>query len=119
MIRIVNDSTFGYWNGQRVERKTKKSAPFSISVEREKELVDMGIAAYVDVQSSSERMTLAQLQEMKLNELKEIGQKMGETHKPGTKKTEYAARVYDAMNANETVNDNDAPPVFDSADAVV
>lgn len=48
MIRIIADTTFGYWNGKSVEPKTKGSAPFSIDPEREAELVELKIAEYVD-----------------------------------------------------------------------
>lgn len=48
MIRIIADTTFGYWNGKSVEPKTKGSAPFSIDPEREAELVELEIAEYVD-----------------------------------------------------------------------
>lgn len=48
MIRIIADTTFGYWNGNSVEPKTKGSAPFSIDPEREAELVELEIAEYVD-----------------------------------------------------------------------
>lgn len=48
MIRIIADTTFGYWNGKSVEPKTKDSAPFSVTPEREAALVELGIAEYVD-----------------------------------------------------------------------
>ena len=47
MIRIITNTTFGYWNGKFVEPKTKDSAPFSIDPKREAELVAQGIAEYV------------------------------------------------------------------------
>lgn len=48
MIRIITDTTFGYWNGQSVEPKTKDSAPFSVTPEREAALVELGVAEYVE-----------------------------------------------------------------------
>lgn len=48
MIRIIIDTTYGYRNGDIVEPKTKNSGPFTIDPEREAELVEMGVAEYVD-----------------------------------------------------------------------
>ena len=48
MIKIIN-GTYGYRNSDgRVEAKTPKSKPFSLSEEREAELVDAGVAEYVN-----------------------------------------------------------------------
>lgn len=52
MIRIIDNSTFGYWNGHYVEPKRKGDAPFSVSPEREAELVARGVAEYVNDQES-------------------------------------------------------------------
>lgn len=52
MIKITDNSTFGYWNGHYVEPKRKGDPPFSISPEREAELVERGIAEYVNNQES-------------------------------------------------------------------
>lgn len=48
MIRIIIDTTYGYRNGDIVEPKTKNSEPFTIDPEREAELVEMGVAEYVN-----------------------------------------------------------------------
>ena len=50
MIRIITDTTFGYRKGNTIEPKTKDSEPFELTKKREKELVEMGIAEYVEEQ---------------------------------------------------------------------
>ena len=50
MIRIITDTTFGYRKGKTIEPKTKDSEPFELTKKREKELVEMGIAEYVEEQ---------------------------------------------------------------------
>lgn len=54
MIRIITDTTFGYWNGRYVEPKTKDSKPFSLDAKRESELVALGIAEYVKAAPEAE-----------------------------------------------------------------
>lgn len=48
MIRIIN-GTYGYRNPvtNQVEAKTAKSEPFSIDTDRERALVDAGVAEYI------------------------------------------------------------------------
>ena len=48
MIRIIADTTYGHSEGNIIEPKTKNSEPFSVTPEREAELVEMGVAEYVD-----------------------------------------------------------------------
>ena len=50
MIRIITDTTFGYRKGKTIEPKTKDSEPFELTKKREIELVEMGIAEYVEEQ---------------------------------------------------------------------
>lgn len=54
MIKVVNGS-YGYRNPATgiVEPKTAKSSPFSLSPEREKELVEAGIAEYAGDQAKA------------------------------------------------------------------
>ncbi len=58
MIKIIN-GTYGYKNPTTgiVEAKNVKSAPFSLTPEREKELVESGIAEYADAVVKVERKT--------------------------------------------------------------
>lgn len=55
MIRIITDTTFGYRKGKTIEPKTKDSEPFELTKKREKELVEMGIAEYVEVKQEEEK----------------------------------------------------------------
>lgn len=55
MIRIITDTTFGYRKGKSIEPKTKDSEPFELTKKREKELVEMGIAEYVEVKQEEEK----------------------------------------------------------------
>ena len=174
MIRIITDTTFGYWNGQSVEPKTKDSAPFSVTPEREAALVELGVAEYVDkaaaegevdedgnfvvngkvigkvdgedititdqdvidetlkdVNNKPEvkvvdgaEITLAMLEEMKLDQLKEFAEPYGIEYKVGMKKSDYAQLVFDAIEvedeaAAEGDDDVETPPPFNPEDAVV
>ena len=47
MIRIIK-GTYGLRRGNKVEAMTRGTEPFSLSPEREKELVNQGTAEYVD-----------------------------------------------------------------------
>ena len=47
MIRIIK-GTYGLRRGNKVEAMTPGTEPFSLSSEREKELVNQGTAEYVD-----------------------------------------------------------------------
>lgn len=47
MIRIIK-GTYGLRRGNKVEAMTPGTEPFSLSPEREKELVNQGTAEYVD-----------------------------------------------------------------------
>lgn len=47
MIRIIK-GTYGLRRGNKVEAMTPGTEPFSLSLEREKELVNQGTAEYVD-----------------------------------------------------------------------
>lgn len=47
MIRIIK-GTYGLRRGNKVEAMTHGTEPFSLSPEREKELVNQGTAEYVD-----------------------------------------------------------------------
>ena len=47
MIQMIN-GTYGYNDNGRLIPKTSKDGPFSLSAEKEKRLVDMGVAKYTD-----------------------------------------------------------------------
>ena len=58
MIRIITETTFGYRKGKTIEPKTKDSEPFELTKKREKELVEMGIAEYVEQQEEENPLTV-------------------------------------------------------------
>ena len=77
MIKIIN-GTYGYRNSDgRVEAKTPKSKPFSLSEEREAELVDAGVAEYVNGAPASEDNRDKVNGDMTVKELTAIAQELG------------------------------------------
>lgn len=174
MIRIIIDTTYGHLNDGIVEPKTKNSEPFTTDPEREAELVEMGVAEYVDEAAAEGEVdddgnfvvdgdvighvdgedivitdqdvinetlkdannqpevkvvdgvevTLALLEEMKLDQLKEFAEPYGVEYKVGMKKSDYAQLVFDAIEvedeaATEEEDDVETPPPFNPEDAVI
>lgn len=132
MIRIINNTTFGYWNGRNVEPRTKNDPPFSVSPEREAELVTLGIAEYVtesDEKSEQEspgeeteqpEITLEYLKSLKMDELREVAAQFGVDYKVGTKKADFAESVWAAIDIEPDEEPTDEePPAFDPSDAIV
>ena len=168
MIRIITDTTFGYWTPKGVEPKTKNSDPFEVSPEREAELVALGIAEYVtgeidangnfvadgeiightdgdfvtvtnqdvidetikndDAQPAVESVdgidvTVESLEAMKLEQLKEFAEPLGIEYKVGTKKSEFAKMVFDAVvfdgSDHDDADDAEDPLQFNAATSVV
>lgn len=150
MIKIISETTFGYWNGTYVEPKTKDSEPFELDKEREEELVANGIAVFVydkksepetedntqdleslhaDSESYDEvvdgfEVTLENLENLKLGQLKEVAAQFGVAYKVGIKKTDFAKEVYNVITAItndklENEDSNEEPPQFDPTDAIV
>jgi len=160
MIRIITDTTFGYWTPKGVEPKTKNSDPFEVSPEREAELVALGVAEYVtgeidadgnfvedgDVVMTNDQdvinetlkdeesqpaaksvdgidVTVESLEAMKLEQLKEFAEPLGVEYKVGTKKSEFAKMVFDAIvfDGSDCSDAGDAedPLQFDVATSIV
>lgn len=147
MIKIITDTTFGYWNGRFVEPKNKNCEPFELDPEREAELVSLGIAAYVDEEAEPEveqneevkpeedinrdeeadsedpeELTVESLASMKLQELKAIAEPLGVKFEVGMKKTELAQHVFEAVQPAEPEDENlteENPLSFDPAQAIV
>lgn len=131
MIKIIK-GTYGYINKGRIEPKNSSSEPFSIDPQREAELVEQGVAIYVDVPqkeavkepenavADNAEITLEALKDMNFDALKDFAKQYGLTYKVGTKKTAFAKMVFEAINTAEAVEEADEePPVIDAADAVV
>lgn len=144
MIRIINNCTFGYWNGTAVEPKRKGDAPFCVSPEREAELVARGIAEYVEEAEAKEieensievegfEVTREYLEDLKMDELKEFASEFGLIYKVGTKKAAFIDEIYAFLEGEaekqaekaeepeeiEEADDGEDAPQIDAADAVV
>lgn len=96
MIRITANITYGCHNGKTVERKTKNSPPFEAGA-AEKELVEKGLAEYVDAEPSE--VTLEYLKALKMSDLKGFAEEIGVKYKTGTKKDAFAEIVWNAYSA--------------------
>lgn len=120
MIKIIK-GVYGYMENLIVRPKTSKDAPFELTPEQEKRLVDLGVAEYVD-EPAPELPDLPDGVEavpeysadMKADELRAIAKGMGLTFKVGTTKAEMVA----AMDRHIMENTVDEPPAFDAAEAV-
>lgn len=144
MIKIIS-GTYGYRDGDRVIPKTSADAPFSLSPKREKELVDDGVAIFVNdeaapakepakndagqqtppqdppadnSQEDPEDELPAYSADMKMDELKEIAQAYGVDASKAKSKAEIIAMI-DKAKAEETVDDGEEPPKFDAEPPVV
>ena len=147
MIRIITNQIFGYHNGSYVEPKTKGSEPFSVSPEREAELVEMGIAEYATepdenpVQSYEEsaeaeaaeqlteleiaegfEVTREYLESLKMNDLKDFAEQLDISYKVGMKKVDLLEIVWSELEkaeAEATEPDSEEMPDLNPADAIV
>lgn len=143
MIRMIAGK-YGLYKDGRVIGMTRESGPFEAGATEELRLVSLGIAEYVDApaeEKASESVPPAgddappvpELPEgvegipmygvdSSVKELREIGKMCGLTFKVGTTKEEMVAAL-DAHIAENTVDGvtvdgDDAPPVFNAAEAV-
>lgn len=128
-IRIIK-GTFGFWDEKRkvVVPKTEKDGPFLLPEERAGELVEQGIAEYVqapdvypasEVEEDGEEKQPIDLDEMTVEQLKEVAEPYGIKYKVGTKKADFVAEIREAMEESEAEEDGeDAPPEFNAEDAV-
>lgn len=143
MIRIIK-GVYGHVPNPDtgiVVPKTSKDEPFSLSPEQEKRLVSIGVAEYVDAPAApaipepedvdeapeaeaapeapaAEPETL--LDDMSAKELREYGKTFGLTFRVGMTKAEMREAIEAAEAEVETEGEGDeAPPVFDAAEAVM
>lgn len=133
MIRIIK-GVYGHVPNPDtgiVVPKTSKDEPFSLSPEQEKRLVSIGVAEYVDAPTApaipepedvdgtpepeDDGLTL---DEMSAKELREYGKELGLTFRVGMTKAEMREAIVAAEDAAEP-EDDEAPPVFDAAEAVM
>ena len=128
-IRIIK-GTFGFWDEKRkvVVPKTEKDGPFLLSEERAGELVEQGIAEYVqapdvypasEAEEDGEEKQPIDLDEMTVEQLKDVAEPYGIKYKVGTKKADFVAEIREAMEESEAEEDGeDAPPEVNAEDAV-
>ena len=142
MIRIIK-GVYGHVPNPKtgiVVPKTSKDEPFSLSPEQEKRLVSIGVAEYVDapaapaipepkdvdgapkaeveISASEPEDDGLTLDEMSAKELREYGKELGLTFRVGMTKPEMREAIVAAEDAAEP-EDDEAPPVFDAAEAVM
>jgi len=133
MIKIIRGH-FGHHNGQFVELKNKESEPFSADAKVEAQLVNEGVAEYVEGGDAPPSINIANKPEydesMKIATLKEIAAtkydvKQEDLAKCIAKKAVIAlieAKKLEAETTDdeedEVIDDNDAPPSIDAVGAV-
>lgn len=144
----MTSGTFGYWDGSKVVPKTPEDAPFLIDEGRASELVELGIAKFVDEELKTEEEKAADeaadlqleaeleaeniaedigvdLEVLKVEELKKIAKPYGVEWKAGMKKADLIDAIKVAMNG-DSMNGTEDPDneedeqafLFDAADAV-
>ena len=103
MIKIIR-STYGLVKNGAVEAKTKHSAPFSLSENREAELVALGVAEYVEENPEYNAS-------MKMTDLRKIAAAYGVDASAAKSKKEVIAMIEAAKEAAA-----EQPPVIEAAD---
>lgn len=138
MIRIIC-GVYGHYINGRVIAKDRNSDPFELAPEREAELVEQGIAAYVGdgapigfdetpPESTDVADGVSPVPEYStsnsVKELREIAKQCGLNFKVGMSKAEMVAALdafFDATMTDEEPEDepdDDVAPTFDAAEAV-
>lgn len=119
MIKMTR-GTYGYWDGTILVPKNKKSEPFSLSFEKEKRLVDRGVAEYVGEPPTNENQNedgqneddeiLEYDENTKLPDLKEIASKYNIDTSKMRKKEDVIKAIEEAL--------AEAAPIIGVADPV-
>jgi hypothetical protein len=130
MIKVTV-GTVGIFENNRMMTKTKKDPPFKLSDEKEKHLVDRGVAKYVNLDENPAKdpvedpeeepeedptahLDAAELEGWDYSELKKLAAEMGIEPK-GRKKSDYV----EALAAAEIIpGDEDDMPTLEAADPV-
>ncbi len=119
MIKMII-GVYGHYSGSGVEPKDKNSPPFELSAEEEAQLVEQGVAVYVDGGRTALPAgvgTISQYNESSsVSELREIGKTLGLTFKVGMKKTDMIAAL-DAHIAENTDDDAESDDGNDGAES--
>lgn len=115
MIKIIN-GTYGYRNSDgRVEAKTPKSKPFSLSEEREAELVDAGVAEYVAPVTSEDNRDKVN-GDMTVKELTAIAQELGADVPKKATKAQLLEIIEKAQHESPVDDEDDEDDEDDDAD---
>lgn len=117
MIKIIN-GTYGYRNSDgRVEAKTPKSKPFSLSEEREAELVDTGVAEYVNgAPATSEDNRDKVNGDMTVKELTAIAHELGADVPKKATKAQLLEIIEKAQHESPVDDEDDEDDEDDDAD---
>ena len=103
MIRIITDTTFGYRKGKTIEPKTKDSEPFELTKKREKELVEMGIAEYVEEQEEEKADNMEDVKEAAEEEIPEEEPADEDREESGDEPQEYTLKELESLKLDELV----------------
>lgn len=103
MIRIITDTTFGYRKGKTIEPKTKDSEPFELTKKREKELVEMGIAEYVEEQEKEKTGDMEDMKEDTEEEIPEEEPADEDQEESGDEPQEYTLEELESLKLDELV----------------
>lgn len=130
MIKMIAGKTGVLVKGIVVP-KTKESDPFKSTPEHEARLVDLGLAVYVDdTENLAENGEGVSLEDMKANDLRDLGKKYGLSFNVGVKKAEMIEAIKAAQaeggededtdheNPTEDDEDGEDAPTFDPSEAV-
>lgn len=111
MIRIIN-GTYGYRDPETgfIEAKTSKSEPFELTGEREKQLVEAGVAEYVECAPVHSEEEIKYSERSTKDELKAVAEKVGAEVNEEMAKKEMIAAIEEALNEEEH-DSEDAPEI--------
>lgn len=113
MIQIIS-GIYGLKKGKMVVPVTEKDGPIKLDAQREEELVNAGIAKYVNAEKEEEAEAGEELKEKKVDELKAIADEMGIEYPERVKKADLIALIEE----EEKIDTEEAAPEIDPAEAV-
>lgn len=114
MIKIIN-GIYGMPKGKMVVPVTAEDGPIEIDPKREQELVEQGVAEYVNAPAAEEDV---QLDKMNVRQLKEIADQMGIEYPGNIKKDDLIQLIETAEEEPEEENDEEEAPELDPMQAV-
>ena len=111
MIQIIS-GIYGLKKGKMVVPVTEKDGPIKLDAQREEELVNAGIAKYVNTEEEIEAEE--ELKDKKVDELKSIADEMGIEYPERVKKSDLIALIEE----EEKIETEEMAPEIDPAEAV-